>query len=344
MEEGNRMAVIRDLSSRKWLVPFALATLACMAVACGGDDSDGNTSPTSTGSQTAGIDYSKLRGEIRVDGSSTVFPISEAVAEEFSKIARKVRVNVGFSGTGGGLEKFCRGDIDVSDASRPIKAAEREACREKRIADIVELQVAIDALTVVVHPNNTWATCMTPQELNLAFKSGGAKRWSDIRPEWPNESIRAFYPGPDSGTFDYFNEAIITGVDRESKHRADGTPSEDDNVLALGVEKDRYAIGYFGFAFFEEARDKLKAVQVDGGKGCVEPTFENALAGTYTPLSRPLLIYTRESLLREKPALLGFTRFYLDNLDELVREVGYINLPANLLQEQHDKIDPFLPQ
>lgn len=341
------MPTIRKILGRPWLVLLALvALLALAAVACGDDDDDDGGDNGQSGSPTVrtGIDYASLKGDIRIDGSSTVFPISEAVAEEFRKVAGGVKANVAFSGTGGGFEKFCRGDIQVSDASRPIKSSEKEACQKNNITDIVELQVAIDALTIVVNPNNTWATCMTSKELNLAFKNGGAKKWSDIRPEWPNENIKFFYPGADSGTFDYFKEAIIDGVDKNSQHRSDGTPSEDDRVLGLGVEKDKNAIGYFGFAYFEEAGGKLKAVEVDGGKGCVEPTFENALSGAYTPLSRPLFIYTRESLLKEKPEILGFVQFYLENLNELVKEVGYINMPNDLFQKQQDKVTPFLPK
>ncbi|MBE7518878.1 MAG: PstS family phosphate ABC transporter substrate-binding protein [Thermoflexaceae bacterium] len=336
------MAALRRPRGRQRLILLVLAALSPLAgIACGDNGGDG---PAEVPTNASGIDYTRLRGKVRVDGSSTVYPISEAVAEEFSKVARGVKVNVAFSGTGGGFEKFCRGDIQVSAASRPIKASEKQACEENSITDIVELQVAIDALTVVVSPQNTWATCMTTDELNFAFRSGGAKKWSDIRPEWPDASIKVYYPGPDSGTFDYFREAILTGVDRESTHRTDGTPSEDDNVLALGIENDRHAIGYFGFAYFEEAGKHLKAVEVDGGHGCVEPAFDNALRGAYVPLSRPLFIYTRESLLRERPELLGFTQFYLDNIEALVKEVGYINMPGELLQQQHDRLKPFLPQ
>lgn len=338
------MTALSNLNRRPWLLLLALAALlSALTVACGGDDDDGDsTGEHASPTAKSGIDYKGLSGEIRIDGSSTVFPISEAVAEEFSKVAKGVKANVAFSGTGGGFEKFCRGDIQFSDASRPIKAAEKEACQKNNITDIVELQVAIDALTVVVNPANTWATCMTTKELNLAFKNGGAKKWSDIRPDWPNEDIKFFYPGADSGTFDYFKEAAITGVDKDSKHRSDGTPSEDDNVLALGVEKDKNAIGYFGFAYFEEAGKKLKAVDVDGGKGCTKATYDNALSGSYTPLSRPLFVYTRESFLKEKPEALGFAKFYLDNLATLVKEVGYINMPKDLVQKQQDKLTPFL--
>ncbi|MEX2046518.1 MAG: PstS family phosphate ABC transporter substrate-binding protein, partial [Chloroflexota bacterium] len=303
------------------------------------------TPPAATAGATAapagGIDYGALSGGIRIDGSSTVFPISEAVAEEFSKIS-KTRVNVAFSGTGGGFEKFCRGETQISNASRPIKASELETCAAEGIDDVVEFQVAIDALTVMVHPSNSFASCMTVEELNMAFRNGGATNWSDIRADWPDERITFYNPGTDSGTFDYFVEAIIDGVEGDWNHRGDGTASEDDNILAKGIENDENAIGYFGFAYFQEAGQKLKAVAVDGGNGCVEPTFEAALDGSYAPLSRPLFIYTRESFLEERPEVTGFVNFYLENLESLVSEVGYVSLPDELLQAQFAKLEPYL--
>ena len=284
-------------------------------------------------------DYSDLSGEIRIDGSSTVFPIAEAMAEEFG-YASDVRVNVAFSGTGGGFEKFCRGETQISDASRPIKDSEVEACAENGIDDIVEIQVAIDALTVMIHPDNDFAQCMTVPELNQAFSADGAKRWNEIRAEWPDEEIFAYYPGADSGTFDYFNEAIIESVEGAT-HRGDGTPSEDDNILALGIGRDQNAIGYFGFAYFLEAGQSLQAVSVDDGDGCVAPSFDAALSGEYTPLSRPLFIYTRASLLSERPEVAGFVQFLLESVDEIVPEVGYVTMPADLLAEQRAKIAPY---
>lgn len=329
------------------LIAVALSVLAF--VACSDDEGGDSEEPTAAetteptaADSTNGFDYGSLGGSISVDGSSTVFPISEAMAEEFQRVAG-TQVRVGQSGTGGGFEKFCRGEIQVSDASRPIKQDEVDACAGEGITDIVELQVAIDALTVMVNPNNDFVECMTVQELNATFKSGGATTWADIRPEWPSDSMVFYYPGTDSGTFDYFVEAIIEGVDETSTHRGDGTASEDDNVLALGIENDPNGIGYFGFAYFLEAGQQLKAVAVDNGSGCVEPSFEAALDGTYAPLSRPLFIYTRESFLRERPEVLGFVNFYLENANELVPEVGYVTMPDDLLAEQVAKLEPFLP-
>jgi phosphate transport system substrate-binding protein len=297
--------------------------------------------------------YRGLRGEVRVDGSSTVFPISQAVAEDFSKAATNVRTKVAFSGTGGGIEKFCRGDIDVANASRPMRQAEKDACAAAGIpeADLVEIKIAIDALTVVVHPQNTWAKCMTTDQLQKAFQAdeaGRPIRWNDLNPAWPDQPMQFFFPGAASGTFDYFREAIrLRGAERnEPAHRATGpnaTASEDDNILVRGVEGNRYAIGYFGFAFFKEAGAKLTGVEIDGGKGCVAPTFENALDGTYAPLSRPLFIYTSRKLLTERPEVLGFVKFHVENMEELAAEVGYVSLPADLLKEQKALVNPFLP-
>lgn len=329
---------------------LGLSAALVIGAACGDDDDDDAdpTSPTGGATSPAGsddeFDYASLSGTVRIDGSSTVFPISEAVAEEFSKVASGVRANVAFSGTGGGIEKFCRGEIEVADASRPMKDEEREEdCGGNDIDDVLEIQVAIDALTVMVHPDNDFAECLTTAEVYEIFREGGATNWKDVRSGFPDQAIETFYPGEDSGTFDYFVEAIIEGEGGDDAlHTNDGTPSEDDNVLALGIENDAKAIGYFGFAYFLEAGDKLKAVEIDGGDGCVEPTFDAALDGSYTPLSRPLFIYTRESFLEEKPEVLGFINFYIENMQELVPDVGYVTLPEDLWQEQADKVAPYL--
>ena len=334
---------------RPWLLGLiaAVAVVPMVAVACGGDDDGDATATEAPGGTTAGkIEYGKLSGEVKVDGSSTVFPISQAVAEEFSKVAKNVRANVALSGTGGGFEKFCRKEIQVSDASRPINQTEKDKCAAAGITDIVEVQVAIDALTVVVNPQNTWATCMTPAELQKLFQKDGASKWSDINPAWPAENVKFYFPGADSGTFDYFKEAIkLRGeASKEPPHRSDGTASEDDNVLVKGIEGDKNAIGYFGFAYLEEAGKKLKAVQVNGGSGCVAPTFDAALNGTYKPLARPLFVYTTQTFLKEKPEVLGFMKFYVDNMEKLAKEVGYISLPAELLKAQQEKVAPYLPK
>ena len=310
---------------------------AAFFAACSSDG--GDTDGAATATVGGAIDYSSLGGEIRIDGSSTVFPIAEAVAEEFSQVS-DTRVNVAFSGTGGGFEKFCRGETQLSNASRPIKESELEACAAEGITDVLEFQVAIDALTVMVHPDNDFVTCMTVDEVNLVFRNEGATRWSDVRPDWPDEPISVYYPGTDSGTFDYFKEAIIDAVEG-SNHRGDGTASEDDNILAQGLENDEDSIGYFGFAYFQEAGQRLKAVAIDDGAGCVGPTFEAALDGTYAPLSRPLFIYTRGTLLEERPEVLGLLHFTFENINTLVPEVGYVTMPDSLLAEQQAKLEEF---
>ena len=326
----------------------AVSLVTVLGVACGGDDDDDDDGEDATPTATSNVDYDSLSGEVRVDGSSTVFPISEAVAEEFTKVADGVQTKVALSGTGGGFEKFCRKEIEVSDASRPINQAEKDKCAAAGIptTDIVELQVAIDALTVVVSPQNTWAKCMTTAQLTKAFQNGGASKWSDIDPSWPSDSIKFYYPGADSGTFDYFKEATkLRGeASKEPSHRSDGTSSEDDNVLVRGIEGDKNAIGYFGLAYYLGEGKNLTAVQVDGGKGCVSPSFDTALAGTYVPLSRPLFVYTAGAILKEKPQVVGFLDFYMNNTNNLSKEVGYVSMPDDLLQKQKDKLKPFLPQ
>lgn len=282
-------------------------------------------------------------GQIRIDGSSTVGPLTEAVAEEFRADGSDVRVNVAISGTGGGFERFCRGETQISNASRPIKQEEIDACAANGIDDYVEFQVAIDALTVMVSPANDFVDCLTVQQLFDLFKTDGVSNWSELDPSFPDEDITFYYPGTDSGTFDYFVEAIITKQDENATHRADGTASEDDNQLALGIENDENAIGYFGFSYYQESGGNLKAVAIDNGAGCVEPSVETALDNSYAPLSRPLFIYTRESFLQENPEVLGFVKYYLDNTETLVPDVGFVPMSDALAQAQEAKIEPFLP-
>lgn len=327
------------------LATLGLAALLVLAISACGDDDEGSNGggSTSTPEEDGGaIDYSTLSGEIRIDGSSTVFPISEAVAEEFSAVS-DVNVNVAFSGTGGGFEAFCRGEIEIADASRPIEDDETQACATAGIDDIVELQVGTDALTVVVNPSNDFVTCLTVDQLHQVFKEGGAASWDQIDPTFPAEPIVLYYPGTDSGTYDYFVDEIIAGVDEAAAHTSEPTSSEDDNVLAQGVAGDEFAIGYFGIAYYLGAGQDLTAVEVDSGDGCVAPSEETALDGTYTPLSRPLFIYTRESFLEDRPEVLGFVNFYLENSQELVPEVNYVALPEDVHADQVAKVEPYLP-
>ncbi len=288
------------------LAVVVLAGTALGLAACGGGASADNG----------------LSGMVAIDGSSTVFPISEAMAEEFQIANRGVRVTVGISGTGGGFKKFCGGETDISDASRPIKDSERELCAENGIEPI-ELRVAWDGLTVVSNPANEWATCMTVDELKRLWQPGSSIRnWSEIRSEWPDMEIELYGPDTDSGTFDYFTDAI---VGEEDASRSDYTASADDNVLVIGVEGDEGALGYFGFAYYEESSDKLRAVEIDNGDGCVGPSRETIETGSYAPLSRPMFIYVRRDAL-ERPEIAAFVDFYLTNATALVPETGYVPL------------------
>lgn len=263
---------------------------------------------------------------IAIDGSSTVFPISEAVAEEFQASKRgAVRVTVGISGTGGGFKKFCNGELDISNASRPIRDSEQQACAAKGI-EYVELPVAYDALTIVVNPKNTWATNITTAELKAMWEAaseGKITKWNQIRPSWPDAKLTLFGPGADSGTFDYFNEVILG---KDTKNRTDYTPSEDDNVLVQGVSRDQNALGYFGFAYYDLNKSRVKAVAIDAGKGAVMPSLATVNDGTYKPLSRPVYIYVKKSAL-DRPEVREFAEFYLQNATRLVKEVDYIPLP-----------------
>lgn len=264
---------------------------------------------------------------IKVDGSSTVFPITEAVAEEF-QAAKKgaVNVTVGISGTGGGFKKFCRGEIDIADASRPIVKKEMDACREAGI-QYIELPVAYDALTVVINPKNDWVKSLTMADLKKMWEpaaQGTITTWKQVRPEWPDKPLVLFGAGSDSGTFDYFTEAV-TGKSKSS--RGDFTASEDDSVLVKGVIGEKNALGYFGFAYYIENADKLKAVPIDGGKGPVMPSQQAVNDGTYQPLSRPIFIYVSAKSLG-KPEVKEFVEFYLKEAAKLVKEVSYVPLPA----------------
>jgi len=267
---------------------------------------------------------------ISIDGSSTVYPITEAVAEEFQKTEKGLKVTVGISGTGGGFKKFCSGETDISDASRPIKKTEAELCKKNGI-EYIELPLAYDGLAVLVNPKNTWVKSITVKELKKIWEpeaKGKITKWNQIRPEWPNKEIHLYGPGVDSGTFDYFTEAI---VGKAQASRGDYTASEDDNVLVQGIATDQLALGFFGLAYYENNRDRLKLVAIDdeddkNGKGPQLPTYENILKGVYQPLSRPLFIYVSKKA-AEKPEVKKFVEFYLKKGAALSKETGYIALP-----------------
>jgi len=264
---------------------------------------------------------------VKIDGSSTVYPISEAVAEEFQKMKRgAIKVTVGISGTGGGFKKFCRGETDISDASRPISQKEMKACAEEGIK-YVELPVAFDALTVVINPKNTWIKELKVEELKKMWEPGAQgkiTRWNQVNPAWPDAPLKLFGPGADSGTFDYFTDAING---KEKASRGDFTASEDDNVLVQGVSRDVNAIGYFGLAYYVENQDKLKAAPIldKGARRAVSPSLQTVMDGTYQPLARPIFIYVSDKGM-QRPEVREFVEYYLKNAPKLVKEVGYVPL------------------
>lgn len=298
--------------------------LAALLVACGGNQKQ----------------QAHLSGTIKIDGSSTVYPITEAVAEEFRVDNPDVKVTVGISGTGGGFQKFSRGETDMSDASRPIKQKEADLCAENQIS-YIELTVAYDGLAVLINPENDWVDHFTIEELNILWEPAAQNtimKWNQIRPEWPDEEIHLFGPGVASGTYDYFTEAV---VGKSGSSRGDFTASEDDNVLVQGIAGDKYGLGFFGLAYFEENKDKLKLVAVDGGNGPVFPTLETVSSGEYSPLSRPLLVYVN-STGAKRIEIQEFVSFYLDNAAELSTEVGYVPLPDSIYKAQSLKFEEFL--
>ena len=315
MGRNNGMAEVRKLSwLRQGLPAFALA---CALSA--------STMPV----LAQDTDLSTLSGEIVSDGSSTVGPLTQAVAEEFNAQAPNVQISVDISGTGGGFDRFCAGETDVQNASRAIEEDEIASCAENGV-DWYEFEVAYDGLTIVTNPENTWLTCITTDQLKQLWqKESPANTWADLNPDYPADTINLYGPGTDSGTFDFFVETILG----EDEIREDFTPSEDDNVLVEGVAGDVNALGYFGLAYYEANQDSLNALAVDNGDGnCVTPSAETVQDGTYAPLSRPLYVYvTAESL--HRPEVQEFVRFYLSEAPALAAEVGYVASPDETYAE-----------
>ena len=290
-----------------------VGVMALSLAACGG------------GTETEGeAPDTPLTGTIAIDGSSTVFPITEAIAEEFNGTYPEVRIPIGVSGTGGGFKKFIAGETDISNASRPIKDEEAQAAAAAGI-EYIEMTIAYDGLSVLVNPANDWVDSLTVEELKMMWAPDSTvKTWSDIRSEWPNEEIKFYAPGTDSGTFDYFTEEING---ESGAIRPDFTASEDDNVLVQGIAGDKNAIGFFGYAYYEENQDKLKLVAIDNGSGPVTPDFDTIQDGSYSPLSRPIFIYINKAAL-EKPEVVEFITFYNTVGEEIIPEVGYVALPS----------------
>lgn len=302
-----------------------IISLCLLTVSCGNNKTGEDAATSSTG--------------ISIDGSSTVYPLTEAVAEEFRNVQPEMDVTIGVSGTGGGFQKFGRGEINIANASRPIKEEEKSVAVANNI-DFVELKVANDGLAVVINPANDWVKSFAVEELKKIWEpaaQGKIMRWNQINPEWPDEEIHLYGPGVASGTFDYFTEAI---VGKSGDSRGDFTASEDDNVLVQGIAGDKYGLGFFGFAYYEENSDKLALAGVDSGNGPVFPSVETIKDGSYTPLSRPLLIYVNSSSL-ENPNVIGFVEFYLQEAGALSKDVGYFPLTEEEYAEQREKFRSF---
>ena len=295
-----------------------IATLALLvfAAGCGGGDGGGG-------------------GVNPADGSSTVGPFVTRAAEDF-KSAQDVDVTVGISGTGGGFERFCAGETDLSNASRPIAEDEQALCAEEGV-EYIEFRVATDALTNVVNSENDWASCLTVDQLNAIWRPGSKVRnWSQVDPSFPDVPLRLYGPGTDSGTFDYFT-GVING--EEGASRTDYQASEDDNVVVQGVAGDRGALGYFGFSYFEENQGRLKALEVDGGSGCVAPSVESAAGGTYTPLARPLFVYARRASFDERQEVRDFLAFIFDNNASIAEAAQYVPLSDDQIAEEKAKLE-----
>ncbi len=306
---------------------YFLVTLAVALGACSGDRG------AHDGAKSADAASGPLTGRITVDGSATVFPLSKAMAEAFRESNSAVQLDVAFSGTGGGFEKFCAGQIDIADASRPIKSEEAERCAAQHI-DYIEVPVAFDSLAVIVNAKNSFVDCLTVEELRAVWRpdaEGRISQWKQVRSSFPAQPLTLFGPGKLSGTFDYFTFAILG---TEGRSRGDYTKSEDDMIIEQGVAADPNALGYFGYAYYQAYQDKLKAVAVDNGHGCVLPSAQSVAEGTYEPLTRPLLLYVNRNA-AARPEVKAFTRFFLtpDSM-RYVSKVGYVPLPIAALARE----------
>ena len=312
-----------------------LLGLLALLTACGGGRGGSDQTAGTTAATGGDAD---LSGRIQADGSSTVGPYTTAAAEDFQGVEPGVQVTVGVSGTGGGFERFCRGETDLSNASRPIKDEEAALCADAGI-EYLELQVANDALTVVVNTANDWATCLTTEQLATMWgPDSTVDNWNEIEPSFPDEDLKLFGPGTDSGTFDYFTDEING---EEGASRSDFSASEDDNTIVTGVSGERGGLGYFGFSYFEENEDALKAVEIDGGDGCVAPSVENAQSGTYKPLSRPLFVYVKTAAL-ERPEVEAFVRYILEHEQEIAEKSQFVPLTTEQIAQAEAELESAL--
>lgn len=309
---------------------FMIACTTLLMAACSSNENTNNNA-------TKNPETSELSGTINIDGSSTVYPITEAVAEEFKTVQPKVRVTVGSSGSGAGFKKFARGESDISDASRAIKDKEKEACTDNNIV-FYEATVALDGIAIVVNPANDWVNDITVEELKKMWQpESTVKLWSDIRPEWPTEEIHLYGPNTAHGTYDFFTEEIMG---ESGASRPDYNAVSDYNVAVQGISTDKDALGYFGLAYYEENKNKLKLVGVDNGKGPIMPSLETVKSGEYAPLSRPLFIYINK-FAATRPEVKKFVSFYLENAGQLSKEVGYIPLPDVEYKKQVKEFNAF---
>jgi phosphate binding protein len=325
---GERSWKESDVSSRsfKFAGVTALAAAALLVSGCGGQ--------SSAGSAGGG---GGPQGTVTVDGSSTVAPLSEAAADMFRSVSPGVNVTVATAGTGGGFKKFCAGETDISDASRPIKDEEAAECKAKGI-EYSEVIVANDGLTVVVNPENTWAKCLTVAQLKTMWSpesEGKIKNWNQIDKSFPDQNLALFGAGTDSGTFDYFTQAING---EEGASRTDYSPSEDDNVTIQGVKGDKGAVGYFGLSYAEQNPDAVKAIEVDGGNGCVAPNTQTVQDKTYKPLARPLFIYVKHSSFKDSEAVRSYVNFYVDNTEKVAQEALFVPLTPEQLKTAQSEL------
>jgi len=309
---------------------FALLLVLLIALAgCGGDGRGGDDASSGDTAATTSAGGGELSGRIESDGSSTVGPYASAAAEQFQEQEPGVQVTVGVSGTGGGFERFCRGETDLSNASRAIKDEEAAICKEQGI-DFVEFQIANDALTLVVNTENDWAQCFTVEQLATIWgPTSKVSNWNEVDPSFPDQELSLYGPGTDSGTFDYFTDEING---EEGASRSDYAASEDDNTIVTGVSGEKGGLGYFGFSYFEENQDTLKAVEIDGGDGCVAPSVESVQDGTYTPLARPLFIYAKKESF-ERPEVEAFVKYILDNESSIAESAQFVPLTDEQLQK-----------
>ena len=316
----------------------AACLLLLLFAGCGRERPSDEPLASETGAEDplGSFEEEALTGKLRVDGSSTVAPLMSLAAERFRKKEPKVKITVGTAGTGGGFERFCRGETDLANASRPIKEEEEALCEKNGVASF-PVQIANDGISVVVNKANTWAECLTVDQLKKIWEPDSkVSSWRDVDPSFPDEDIALFGAGTDSGTFDYFTEAI---VGEEGSSRTDYTPSEDDNVTVQGVSGSKGALGYFGLSYLLENEELVRGVEVDGGDGCVGPSIQTVQDGSYKPLSRPLLTYANEDALAEKPALDPFITFVLDNQPQLARRAKFVPMTEQQLDNAHTALE-----